>query len=383
VLPSLAEALAEELRNLRDTDRLRALLPLAGASRAHPSFGGTPLLSFCSNDYLGLADHPALATAAAASAERSGFGAGASRLVSGDLPEHRDLEQELADFLATPVALLFPSGYQANIGVITALAGKDDLIVSDAANHASLIDGCRLSRAEVAVYPHRDAAAAGALLSGSRHRRRLLVSESLFSMDGDVAPLADLAELARAHDAALIVDEAHALGALGPGGRGLCHACGVEPDVLIGTLGKAFGSQGGFVAGTADLRAILVNRARTFIFTTAGPAPVAAASLAALRLIRGPEGSARRQALAERIGQLEQALGRPPTGTPILPLVLGADRAALAASLSLRRSGLFVQAIRPPTVPPGTARLRITLSAQHQPEEIDGLAAALRGLPPS
>jgi 8-amino-7-oxononanoate synthase len=381
VLESLATALARELKELDATDRRRACPPAAGPSRTHPSVSDRPLLSFCSNDYLALACHPALARAAASANDRSGFGAGASRLVSGSLAEHRELEVALATWLQTPAALLFPTGYQTNLGVITALAGRDDLIISDAANHASIIDACRLSRAEIAVYPHRDATAARALLgsAGSRHRRRFLVTESLFSMDGDVAPLADLAELARAHDAALIVDEAHAIGVFGPEGRGLCAAAGVRPDVLIGTLGKALGSHGGFAAGTTDLVDILVNRARTFIFTTAGPPAVAAAAREAVAITSGPDGDLRRASLMARIQQLQAALGldRPAT-TPILPFVVGPDRSALELSARLRATGFFVQAIRPPTVPEGTARLRITLSAAHQPGDIEAFARALR-----
>lgn len=384
MLDSLAEALAQELRELATADRLRACPPVAGPDRTTPALDGRPLLSFCSNDYLGLANHPALTEAALTASRHSGFGAGSARLVSGDLPEHRQLEEALAAFLGAPATLLFPTGYQANIGVLTALAGREDLIISDAANHASLIDGCRLSRAEIAVYPHRDAAAARALLSaaGRRHRRRLLVTESLFSMDGDQAPLPELARAARDHDAALVVDEAHALGVLGPEGTGLCRAGQVVPDVLIGTLGKAFASHGGFVAGTADLRAVLVNRARTFIFTTASPAPVAAAALAALDLVRGPEGHSRRLLLLERSQQLAGALSLPAPAGAILPVVLGSERAALAASAALRDRGIFVQAIRPPTVPPGTSRLRVTLSAAHTPAQVELLAAALLPLLP-
>jgi 8-amino-7-oxononanoate synthase len=381
VIESLAASLAQELRDLAHSNRLRTLAPLAGQARTRPSLEGLALLSFCSNDYLGLADHPALARAATEAAARSGFGSGAARLVSGDLPEHRQLEHALAAFLDAPAALLFPTGYQANIGVLTALASRDDLIVSDAANHASLIDGCRLSRATVAVYPHRDAQAARALLAAAgRHRRRFLVTESLFSMDGDIAPLPDLALAARQHDAALVVDEAHALGTLGPAGAGLCRSSGVAPDVLIGTLGKAFASHGGFVAGTNDLRAVLLNRARTFIFTTAAPAPVAAAASAALDLAQAPEGHARRAALSERIKQLRAALCLPGESGPIVPVILGPDREALDAAAHLRDLGLFVQAIRPPTVPEGTARLRVTLSAAHTPNDVDRLAAALRSL---
>jgi 7-keto-8-aminopelargonate synthetase-like enzyme len=254
-----------------------------------------------------------VAAAAAEAAQRDGYGASAARLVSGDLPAHRELEGRLAAFLDRPAALLFPSGYQANLGVVSALAGPEDLIVSDALNHASLIDGCRLSRARVAVFPHADVgAAAAALASAPAARRRLIITESLFSMDGDAARLADLAELARSTDAILVVDEAHAIGVHGPSGRGLCAAAGVLPDVLIGTLGKALGAGGGFVAGSSALREYLVNRARTFIFTTALPAPVAAAGGRALEIASGPEGDQRRT----RLGELGRELAVPEVTQP-------------------------------------------------------------------
>ena len=222
-----------ELATLAAADRFRACPAVSGASRVNVLVAGEPRLSFCSNDYLGLAEHPALAKAASEAAAREGFGASAARLVSGDLPAHRLLEARLATFLGRQAALVFPTGYQTNLGVVTALAGPDDVVVSDSLNHASLIDGCRLSRARVAVYPHADAAAAARLLGEARGaRRRLLLTESLFSMDGDAAPLAALAAAADAHDAVLLVDEAHAFGVLGPRGRGLCAAAGVEPDVF-------------------------------------------------------------------------------------------------------------------------------------------------------
>lgn len=372
--------LQAELEALRRADRLRAVPELSGSSRHHPTGPTGPLLSFASNDYLGLASHPAILAASAAAAAEEGFGAGAARLVTGNLPAHRDLEIALAGFLGRPAALAFPSGYQANLGVLTTLAGPEDLIVSDAANHASLIDGCRLSRARIAVFAHRDPAdAARALATPGTFRRRLLVTESLFSMDGDVAPLAALGTAAEASDAILVVDEAHALGVSGPGGRGLCAAAGVSPDVLVGTLGKAFGSAGGFVSGAPALRDLLLNRARTFVFTTAPPAPVAAAAAAGIRLAASPEGEARRSRLRANGALLAELLrGRiePPPG-PILPIVLGPDAAALAASSALRAQGLFVPAIRPPTVPEGTARLRITLASEHTPADLQRLADAL------
>jgi len=380
---SFATLLEAELDALAAADRRRACPEASGASRVHPELRGQPMLSFCSNDYLGLASHPALAAAAAEAATREGYGASASRLVSGDLSAHRALEAALAGYLRRPAALAFPSGYQTNLGVLTALAGREDLIVSDALNHASLVDGCRLSRARVEVYPHADAAAARRLLAADgAFRRRLLVTESLFSMDGDAAPLAELADAAAATDAILIVDEAHAFGVLGPGGRGLCAAATVEPDVLIGTLGKAVGSAGGFVAGALALRELLVNRARTFIFTTALPPPVAAAAAAGVDLIAGPEGDRRRAQLNERRQALGDALvgrglvARIPTG-PILPLVLGSEARALAVAEALSARGLFIPAIRPPTVPAGSSRLRITMSSAHEPADLARLLAAL------
>ncbi len=308
VLPSLDADLRADLVSLEAQDRIRSCPAASGPSRTNPTIDAQPLLSFCSNDYLGLSGHPALASAAAAAIARSGFGAGASRLIAGDLPEHRELEAALSAFLDVEAVLLFPSGYQTNLGVLCALAGPGDLVLCDHANHASIIDACRLSRARPAFYRHLDVSSAEKrlLALAPPARRRFLVTESLFGMDGDVAPLAELADLARKHDAALIVDEAHAIGVLGPGGRGLCHDAGVRPDVLIGTLGKAFGAAGGFAAGSATLRRYLVNRSRTFIFTTAQPPPVAAAALAALHIISGDEGQARREALANRVLQLQK-----------------------------------------------------------------------------
>ncbi|HVT06659.1 MAG TPA: 8-amino-7-oxononanoate synthase [Polyangia bacterium] len=380
-----------ELAGLDRAQARRACPELSGRSRVHVALAARPALSFASNDYLDLAGDTRVAAAAAETAQREGYGSSASRLVSGDLPAHRDLEAALANFLSRPAALVFPSGYQANIGVLTALAGPGDLVVSDALNHASLIDGCRLSRARVVVFPHGDAgAAAAALASAPAARRRLLVTESLFSMDGDRAPLADLAEAARQNDAVLVVDEAHAIGVHGPGGRGLCAAAGIVPHVLIGTMGKALGAGGGFVAGSTALRDYLVNRARTFIFTTALPAPVAAAATRALEIASGPEGDQRRSVLADRgrsLGDHLTALrprgpGAPPLLGPIYPFVLGDNDRALAVSAELRRRSIFVPAIRPPTVPPGTARLRITLSAAHRPEDVLRLADALAELAP-
>jgi 8-amino-7-oxononanoate synthase len=369
---------------LHDQHRLRSSEPLEGASRINVTSSGRPLVSFCSNDYLGLACHPALAEAAAEAAARSGFGASASRLVSGTMPEHLALEGAVASLVRSEAALLFPTGYHANLGAVTALAGPQDLIVADRLCHASIIDACRLSRAKLAFYPHLDLQRAEKHLRhwGPTARRRFLITESLFSMDGDVAPLLELHALARAYDTVLVVDEAHAVGCMGPSGRGLCAQFSVQPDVLIGTLGKALGASGAFVAGSAGLRSYLMNSARTFLFTTALPPPVAAAALAAVRIIISTEGDTLRHALHEASGRLRALLhlSSDPFSPPIIPLILGPDDHAVQAANKLLADGLLVRPIRPPAVPEGTARLRITISARHTRRQIDTLAEAIISL---
>ncbi len=384
MLPSLHESLTRDLASLKAVEGLRTLTLIEAGTSTGPTINKERLLSFSSNDYLGLAHHPLLAAAAAATAAIEGQGGTASRLVSGTRPALAKLEAALASLLSLPSALVFPTGYQANIGLLTALAGPQDLIVSDALNHASLIDGCRLSKATVRIYPHLDRSTARLLLHGSGgFRRRFLLTESLFSMDGDAAPLADLATIATEANAALLVDEAHACGVLGPGGRGLCAAAGVVPDALVGTLGKAFASAGGFVAGEPELRTILVNRARTFIFTTALPPPVAAAANTAVALAQGDCGEQGRAILSLHAHALRPLL--PPnirtcTPGPIFPLVLGTNARAIKASAFLRERGLLVPAIRPPTVPEGTSRLRVTLSAAHTADDLKSLVSALETL---
>ena len=386
----LDDELAQELDLLKSRSRLRRCPSFQGPNQSalRTVDARTVHLSFSSNDYLGLAHHPALVAAAQNTLATEGVGAGASRLVSGDLAEHRALEEQLASFAHAEACLLFPTGYQANMGVLTALAGPDDLLVSDALNHASLIDGCRLSRATLKIYRHADVTdAAQALatptqLSGKPFRRRLLVTESLFSMDGDVAPLSELFALTQKCNAVMIVDEAHALGTIGPQGRGLCTAAAITPSVRIGTLGKSFGTAGGFALVSRIVRTYLVNRARTFIYTTAPPPAIAAASLAALKLIKSDVGTERREALLSRGRELHLALGlnRPPT--PIVPIILGSDEAALSGSTRLLEQGIYVQAIRPPTVPEGTSRLRVTLSSIHTAGDVHQLCEALSGLKP-
>jgi 8-amino-7-oxononanoate synthase len=372
-----------ELAALAAKGLRRGLEPLGGAQGPVVEVGGRTLVNLCSNDYLGLAAHPRLVRAAVAATEREGAGAGAARLVAGDLPVHGLLERRLAAFKGTEAALLFSSGYHANAGVLPALADRDDAIFSDRLNHASIIDGCRLSFAKTWRYPHGDVAALARLVRETRARRKLVVTDAIFGMDGDAAPLADIAQLCEETGAMLYVDEAHATGVLGPTGAGLCEAAGVtaQVDVIMGTLGKALGSFGAFTAGSARLREWLTSRARTFIFTTALPPGACGAALAALDVLREePARRARLHALAARMREGLAALGFDMSRVvaPIFPVVLGDEARALAASRALRERGFFVRAIRPPTVPPGTSRLRVALGAGHDEAQVDGFLAALR-----
>jgi 8-amino-7-oxononanoate synthase len=360
---TLDDHLAAGLAELAASDRLR---------REHTVPPGAIVL--CSNDYLGYAREP-LATVALPG------GAGASRLISGDHDAHAAAEAALAGWVGAEAALLFSSGYAANVGTIAALAGAGDVIVSDALNHASIIDGCRLSRARVVVVPHLDVdAAARALAEAAGARRRWLVTESYFSMDGVVPDLRALRRVADEHGSALVVDEAHALGVFGVRGAGLAAAAGVRPDVLVGTLGKAVGLAGAFVAGSARLRAWLWNRARSFVFSTAVPPIIAhAVTERVARVAADDAARARLAAISERV---RAAIGAPLgcSRGPIVPWVVGDERRALAMSAALAERGVFVAAIRPPTVPEGTSRLRITLHARLSDAEIEAAIAALTSL---
>ena len=366
---------ADELAHVRAAGLWRELRRIEGPVDTWVTVDGVRALLLCSNDYLGLASHPALAAAAARALETHGTGAGASRLVSGSLAIHRDLEARLARFKHAEAAVLFPTGYHANIGAITTLVRRGDAVFSDRLNHASIIDGCRLSGAEVHVYPHADADALGAMLAGSTARRRLVVTDSVFSMDGDHAPLAEICRLAAEHDAMVMVDEAHATGVEGPSGAGLVEALGLGDAVTVqmGTLGKALGAAGAFVAGSRALVDLLVNRARSLIYTTAPPPPIVAAVAAALDLVaREPERRRRLATIAATLRSRLRALGFeiPPGEGPIIPVLAGTSERALAWSRGLLERGVFVQAIRPPTVPEGTARLRVTLMATHTDADV-------------
>jgi 8-amino-7-oxononanoate synthase len=360
--------LYDALDDLRRRDLLREPGRPVTATGPWIHRDGRELLNLCSNDYLSLAARSATAAS----------GAGASRLVTGDLAVHRDLEERLATWLQTEATLLFSSGYAANVGTLAALAGPGTVVVSDALNHASIIDGCRLSRARVVVTPHRDTAAVERALTEAPEPRKLVATDAYFSMEGSLAPLCDLAAICDRHRAALYVDEAHALGVFGPQGRGASAAAGVRPDVLIGTFGKAFGTGGAFVAGSRRLRDWLWNAARSFVFSTGLAPACAAAALGALPQIAAGDATARLHRNAELVRELlGDRVHRPSTG-PIIPILVGAPRAAVDATRRLLEEGLFVQGIRPPTVPEGTARLRLTVQADHDPAHLARAARAIR-----
>ena len=371
---------AEELADLEARGLLRTLEPLAGPQGPVIRLGGRSLLNFSSNDYLGLAADPRVAAAFAEALRRWGVGAGASRLVVGDTDAHRRLEARLARFEGTEAALLFNGGYPANVGIVSALVGRGDLVVSDALNHASLVDGCRLSRAEVVVTPHAQPEAVAQALATRAARRKLVVTDAVFSMDGDRAPLRALAEVCRKADAALLVDEAHATGVSGRRGAGLSELTGVEPDVRTGTLGKALGVFGAYAAGSRRVMDLLVNRARSVVFsTTLPPALCEAATVAVDLLEHDPELRPRLLRNVERFVAGVCALGfSAQPSSAIVPLVVGTPERALAASAFLREREILAKAIRPPTVPEGTSRLRFALSAAHTEAQVDRALEALR-----
>ncbi|MDR2452542.1 MAG: 8-amino-7-oxononanoate synthase [Candidatus Accumulibacter sp.] len=351
---------------------------------------GKAYVAFCSNDYLGLAGDPRLAGALADGARRWGAGAGASHLVSGHYAVQHDLERRLAAFTGRERALVFPAGFMANCGIVPALAGHGDAIFADRLNHASLIDGMLLSRARAHRYPHCDLAALERLLAASDAPSKLIVSDAVFSMDGDVAPLRELMALAERFDAWLLIDDAHGFGVLGPQGRGALAEAGLPGDaaeswrlIQVGTLSKAAGVAGAFVAGAEDVVEWLMQKTRTYIFTTGSPPALAQALLASVDLIE--EGEERRARLAALAGRLTDGLAQDrwkllPSRTPIQPLIVGDNATALALAAALRDEGLWVPAIRPPTVPEGSARLRISLSAAHAPDDVDRLTAAIQRL---
>ena len=374
----------EELERLSSRGLRRFLEPLDSPQGPLVRLGGETLVNFASNDYLGLAASPTVRAAAAASLELHGVGSGASRLVVGDTVAHQRLETRLAAFERSEAALLFNSGYAANVGTLQALVGPEDAVFSDALNHASLIDGCRLSRARIVVYPHADVEALERDLASTPARRRLVVTDSVFSMDGDHAPLREMVEVCRAHRAALLVDEAHATGVLGPRGAGLCEELGLEGvvDVRMGTLSKALGGLGAYICASRAVVELVLNRARPLVFSTALPAALCAAAEAAVDLVEYDEAvRARLWRNIRRFAKGLRALGLPAEPrSAIFPVILGEPEAALDAARRCRERGLLVKAIRPPTVPEGTSRLRFCLSAAHTEGHLDLALEVLRQL---
>ena len=384
----LNDMLTARLAEVKESGLYRRLRAVEGAQDATIILEGQEVLLFSSNNYLGLANHPALKQAAQKAIEKYGCGSGASRLISGSMTIHHELEQRLAALKKTEAALVFPTGYHANIGVLSALMGPGDTILSDSLNHASIIDGCRLSRADTRVYRHADTSHLSELLQACPATgRRLIVTDSVFSMDGDLAPLAEIVRLAQQYDAWVMVDEAHATGVFGPHGSGLVEELGLteQVDIQMGTLGKALGCVGAFVAGSHALIDWLVNRARSFIYTTAIPPAMAAAVLAALDIVeREPERRqqlwANTRELADGLRSLGYTLGA--TRSQILPVIIGEAGETMAVAEAILQRGVFAHGIRPPTVPEGTSRIRVTPMATHTSEHLsrtlDAFAAAGR-----
>jgi glycine C-acetyltransferase len=372
---------SDELDALRAEGLYRSMRVINGAQGSRVELDGRQVLLLCSNNYLGLADHPALKRAAVEGVE-FGVGSGASRLVSGTMELHEKLETRIAAFKGTEKALLFNSGYAANTGIISALVGRGDAIFSDRLNHASIVDGALLSRAGFHRYPHRDMAALERMLQEKGGKgRRLIVTDGVFSMDGDIAPLAKLVQLARQYDALLMVDDAHGSGVLGMSGRGSGELCGVLDgiDIHMGTLGKGFGSFGAYAATTGIIRDYLVNKARSFIFSTSLPPAVLAASIAALEVVDSPEGAQLREKLQANVALFKEKLtasGFDTMGseTQIVPIFVGPAKTTMEFSSELLQQGLFVQGIRPPTVPAGSCRLRCTIMATHEAEDLEAAA---------
>jgi glycine C-acetyltransferase len=375
--------LSTALAAIKERDLFRRLRYLEGGQTPRVQVEGQEAILLCSNNYLGLADHPALQEAAIQALERYGCGAGASRSVSGTTELHRELEKRIARFKGSEAAVILSTGYMANIGLLTTLVGANDLIVSDELNHASIVDGCRLSRAEVRVYRHGAMDHLEALLKRSSHRRRLIVTDGVFSTEGEIALLPEIRQLADRYGALVMVDDAHATGVLGPGGRGTGEHFGMAEriEIQMGTLSKALGGFGAYVAGTQDLIDYLINCCRPFIYTTAIPAAVAAMALAALEIVeKEPE---RRERLWENTGYFRnrlQNLGFDTGGseTPIVPVLIGDNALTMEADSRLMARGVLAQGIRPPSVPAHGARLRTTLMATHTQEDLDYALACFK-----
>ncbi len=373
----------DRLEELKESGLYRKLRVISGPQGPRVLLDGKPVLLLCSNNYLGLADHPRVREAAAEGAMRWGVGAGASRLVSGGMTIHRRLEDQLAAFKGTDACLLFGSGYLANAGIVSALAREGEVVFSDELNHASIVDGCRLSKAQTFVYRHSDMEHLEWGLQEAEGRGSLIVTDGVFSMDGDIALLEEIVELAARYDARVMVDDAHGLGAVGPGGRGAVADAGLEDevDIVVGTLGKALGSYGAYACCDKPMAKYLVNCARTLIFSTALPPPAVAGAFAALQMLRESPGlvdKLQRNARVLREALADEGMEIPvESETQIVPLVVGDAHATMAASERALGEGVFAQGIRPPTVPAGTSRLRLAVMASHSKSELRSAATVL------
>ncbi len=371
---------------MQDFKYQRFLKTAEKISSTRASIDGREVVLFCANDYLGLANHPEVISAASEAAQSSGFGAGSAPLISGHTAYHEKLREGLAGFKSAESSLLFGSGYLANTGIIPAIAGKDDIIFSDRLNHASIIDGCRLSGARIIIYEHNDHAHLKKLLAEKSGGRKLVVTEAVFSMDGDIAPLPEIISAANTYGARLYIDEAHSTGVLGKTGRGIFEHFKISPGpgvMQMGTLGKALGSYGAFAAGDTEYIKLLINTARSFIFSTSLPSPSCAAALAALGILqREPERLAHLHENARmlRDGLSEIGYKAKGGGTPIIPVIVGSADEAVKLSEALLASGFYAPAIRPPTVPEGQCRIRFTVSAVHTPSDINALLKAMKEL---
>ncbi|MDD2581877.1 MAG: 8-amino-7-oxononanoate synthase [Desulfuromonadaceae bacterium] len=375
----MQRTIQDELEDIRSHGLLRSTRMISGRQAARVTCDGHELLLLCSNNYLGLADHPALAAASIAAIQKYGTSSGASRLVSGTMELHERLESAVADFKKSEAALIFNSGHAANTGIIPALVGRDDVVFSDRLNHASIVDGILLSGAHLVRYRHNDYEQLGVLMEKHAKGRCLVVSDGVFSMDGDIAPLAELVKLKHKYGALLMIDDAHGSGVLGAYGRGSAELLGVAHgvDIQMGTFGKALGSYGAYAAVSAELRDLLINRARSFIFSTSLPPAVLAASLAAVELVQSPEGDVLREKLCANSRFFRDSLtgagfSIPDGSTQIVPIVIGSAVTTMQFSEALLAEGLFAQGIRPPTVPAGTSRLRFTLMATHTHADLAG-----------
>lgn len=372
----------EEIEDLRQRGLFRIMPKMEGMPGRTGIVNGKHVLNFSSNNYLGLAGHPEVIQATVESVQRYGAGATASRLIAGNCEAHRELEDFIAQWKGTEAALMFGSGYQANLGLLSSLTDAADLIVSDQLNHASIIDGCRLSRAQVKIYPHLDLNRAEEALKSNGFRRKLLVTESVFSMDGDHAPLKELQDLCTQYGALLMVDEAHAAGVHGSRGQGLAEEAGIIPDMQMGTLGKAAGTSGAYVAGRRDLIDLLINKARSFIYTTALPPSVVGGASAALRIIASEEGNTRRARLRENVATFHSLLSARirhlPDPSHIVPVLIGQSQRTMKVSAECLERGVFAHGIRYPTVPEGTARLRFTLMSDHTDVDLRCAARVLQ-----